>query len=87
MWPFTKAADESVLEMRKGYHTSVAYMDMQLGKVLAALEASRFRDRTIVVFMSDHGWSLGERGMFCKQSNFDLVARVPLMVKVPWLKS
>ena len=56
-----------------------------MGRLLAALEANGLQNNTAVVFHGDHGWHLGEQGGWCKQSNFDLIARVPLVVHVPWL--
>jgi len=58
-------------------------MDAQLGKVLDALEKSGVADRTIIVFLSDHGYHLGEHTLWGKTSNFELDARVPMMVHVP----
>ena len=74
---------ELVAEMRHGYFANIAYMDAQLGKVLDALDRSGAADRTIVVFVSDHGYHLGEHTQWGKTSNFELDARVPLMIAMP----
>ncbi|MGI9244475.1 MAG: exo-alpha-sialidase [Verrucomicrobiales bacterium] len=66
-----------------GYHACVSYMDAQLGIVLEALEKSGAADNTIIVFWADHGWKLGEHTSWCKHTNFEVDARVPLIVRVP----
>ena len=66
-----------------GYYASVVYMDRQVGKVLDALDRSGVRDRTIVIFTSDHGYHLGEHDFWAKVSLHDESARVPLIVCVP----
>jgi len=66
-----------------GYYASVCYMDAQVGKVLAALEASGQADRTIVIFTSDHGYHLGEHDFWAKVSLRDESAMVPLIIHVP----
>lgn len=71
------------LEMRHGYFANIAYLDAQLGKVLDALERSGVADRTIVVFVGDHGYHLGEHGLWGKTSNFEYDARVPFFLAVP----
>ena len=58
-------------------------MDEKIGRLLAALEATRLRDRTIVLFCSDHGDMLGERGLWYKMTFFEDSARVPLIVHAP----
>ena len=72
-----------VQEMRHGYFANVSYMDAQVGKVLAALERSGIADRTLVVFVGDHGYHIGEHGQWGKTSNFELDARVPLLIAPP----
>jgi len=74
---------EQVAEMRHGYFANISYMDAQLGKVLDALEASGAAGRTIVTFISDHGYHVGEHTLWGKTSNFELDARVPMLVRVP----
>jgi iduronate 2-sulfatase len=70
-------------EMRHGYFANIAFMDAQLGKVLDALEASGVADNTIVVFVSDHGYHIGEHTLWGKTSNFELDARVPMIIRAP----
>ena len=68
-----------------GYYASVAYMDRQVGKVMKALEESGVADRTIVIFTSDHGFSLMEHNRWSKHNLFNVENRVPLMIRVPGL--
>jgi iduronate 2-sulfatase len=69
-----------------GYYASVAFMDAQVGKVLAALKKSGVADRTIVIFTSDHGYHLGEHDFWAKVSLRDESAQVPLIISVPGQK-
>jgi iduronate 2-sulfatase len=75
--------DEQAAEMRHGYFANISYMDAQIGKVLAALESSGVADNTIVVFISDHGYHIGEHSLWGKTSNFELDARVPMLIHAP----
>ncbi len=74
---------EQAAEIRHGYFANISYMDAQLGKVLKALDDSGVADRTIVLFISDHGYHIGEHDQWGKTSNFELDARVPMLVAVP----
>lgn len=76
-----------VAEMRHGYFANISYMDAQVGKVLAALDEHKLRDRTVVVFLSDHGYHIGEHGLWAKTSCFEFDARVPLIVSTPKVKN
>ena len=69
-----------------GYYASVAYMDAQVGKVMAALRDANLVDKTIVVFTSDHGYHLGEHDFWAKVSLRDESAGVPLIICVPGKK-
>ncbi len=66
-----------------GYHAAVSYMDAQLGRVLDALDQTGFVRNTIVVLWGDHGWHLGDHGMWCKHTNYEHAARIPLIVAAP----
>ncbi len=66
-----------------GYFASVAYMDAQVGKVMAALQQAGLREKTIVIFTSDHGYHLGEHDFWAKVSLRDESAGVPLIISVP----
>ena len=74
---------EQIAEMRHGYFANISYMDAQVGKVLEALERSGVANRTLIVFAGDHGYHIGEHQQWGKTSNFELDARVPLMMAPP----
>ena len=68
---------------RACYHGLCTFLDRQIGKVLEALEASGQADRTLIVFTSDHGEMLGEKGFWGKSTMYDSAARVPLLLAGP----
>ena len=74
---------DQVRHLRHGYYASISFLDAQLGEVLDALEQGGHRDNTIIVFTSDHGFHIGEHGLWGKTTNFELDARVPLMISSP----
>jgi iduronate 2-sulfatase len=69
--------------LRHGYYAAISYMDAQVGVVLDALEAAGIADETVIVFWGDHGWQLGEHGLWHKHTNFELAVRSPLLIATP----
>ena len=74
---------ESAARARRAYYAAVSYVDEKVGELLRALDETGLRDDTIVVFGSDHGDMLGERGLWYKMTFFEDSARVPLVVHAP----
>lgn len=70
---------------RRGYYAAVEYMDEQVGLILDELKQRNLEENTIVVFFGDHGWHLGEFGMFEKFSNFEVALRTPMFIRAPSL--
>ena len=73
--------------LRHGYYASVSFMDAQVGRVLDELDRLGLRENTIVVLWGDHGWKLGEHNGWCKQTNFEVDTRSPLILAAPAMKT
>ena len=65
------------------YYTSVEYLDANVGRVLAALEASGHADDTLVIYTGDHGYMLGQHGRFEKHCGYEPAVRSPLLMRTP----
>ena len=81
--PGRRPNDADTLALRHGYYAAISYVDAQIGRVLTALRESGLGENTVVVFWSDHGYHLGEKTLWAKTSNFELDARVPLLIATP----
>lgn len=78
---------EQAAEWRHGYFANISYMDAQLGKVLDALEREGLTKNTIITFVGDHGYHIGEHTLWGKTSEFELDARVPMFISAPGMKT
>lgn len=78
-----KLSPDAIREMRHGYLANISYMDAQIGRVLDELDHQGLAEKTVIVFWSDHGYHLGEHTLWAKTSNFELDARVPLIITLP----
>ncbi len=76
------SADES-RDLRQAYYACISYTDAQVGRLLGELSRLGLDERTIVVLLGDHGYSLGEAEHWCKDTNFELDTHVPLMIRTP----
>lgn len=66
-----------------GYYAATSYMDAQLGRVLQTLDETGLSKNTIIVLWGDHGWHLGDHGIWCKHTNYQQATRIPVMVSAP----
>ena len=78
--------EEDVYRSRRAYFANISYIDDKVGELMEALRNCRMEDDTIIVFCSDHGDMLGERGLWFKMSFLEGSARVPLMISSPDMK-
>lgn len=76
-------ADDTQRTLIHGYHACISYMDAQLGRVLDALDKTGLAENTIIVLWGDHGWHLGDHGIWCKHTNYEQAARIPLVLVAP----
>jgi uncharacterized sulfatase len=77
---------ELAREAIAGYHAATSFMDAQVGRVLAALDRLHLRENTLIIYCVDHGWFLGEKGLFAKESLFEPAMHVPLIFSAPWIQ-
>ena len=82
-WHSYTLTEDMVARSRRAYFANISFVDDKIGQVLAALEATR--QEAVIVFVSDHGDMLGERGLWFKMTFFEGSARVPLMICAPGL--
>ena len=69
-----------------GYYAAMSYMDAQVGRVLDELDRLKLTDQTIVVLWGDHGYHLGDHGMWNKHTNYEQATRIPLIISTPTMK-
>ncbi len=80
-WRSFEITNDDIRKSRQAYFANISYLDDKIGEVLEALESTR--QEAIILFVSDHGDMLGERGLWFKMSFYEGSARVPLMVCAP----
>ena len=83
-WRNFDITDDNVRRARQGYFANISYLDDKIGSILKVLEDTR--QEAVVVFVSDHGDMLGERGLWFKMSMFEGSSRVPLMISMAGLE-
>lgn len=78
--------DSMARKLIHGYYACVSYTDALIGKLIRELERLELVKNTIVIIWGDHGWNLGEHGLWCKHCNYETSLRAPVILKVPWKK-
>ena len=80
-----KNPDEGLKRFTQAYLACVTAVDDNIGQVVNAIDNSKFKDNTIIVFVSDHGWTMGEKNHVYKNSLWEESTRVPLTIRAPGL--
>ena len=76
-------ADAKARELIRAYYAGISYVDAQVGRLLDALDQLNLRENTIVVLWGDHGYHLGDHGLWSEMTNFEAATRAPLIISVP----
>ncbi|MGI9408511.1 MAG: choline-sulfatase [Hyphomicrobiaceae bacterium] len=83
-WHNFEISEHDIRRSRRAYFANISYLDDKIGEILAVLDATK--QQAAIVFVSDHGDMLGERGLWFKMSFYEGSARVPLMISAPGLE-
>ena len=82
-WRNFNISEDDIRRSRRAYFANISYLDDKIGDVMEALRGTRQEEDTIILFVSDHGDMLGERGLWFKMSFFEGSSRVPMMICAP----
>ena len=85
--PYAPFSESTTRTIRKGYYAAVSWADDLVGQVLQKLDDNGLASSTVVVITSDHGFSLGEHGNWCKNSNYELSTRTPMWIRDPFAET
>ena len=80
-------SDANQRKTRHAYYACISYIDAQIGKVLDALDKNGLADNTVVMLWSDHGYHLGEKGLWGKTTNYELDTQVAMICRTPGMKA
>lgn len=83
---FAKFTDRERMDFLQSYYAGVSFTDRNVGRLMAELDRLKLWDSTVVVFIGDHGYHLGERGWWNKHTLYDRSCRAPLIVCAPGIK-
>jgi iduronate 2-sulfatase len=86
-WPNFGTTAQQARECIQAYDACVSFIDAQVGRLLKALDDQKLRENTIIVLCSDHGYHLGEHGLWRKNSLYEESTRAPLIISAPQLKT
>jgi iduronate 2-sulfatase len=81
--PHWGISEQAQRETIRAYYASISFLDANVGRLLDALDRLHLTDNTIVIFVSDHGYHLGEQGQWMKQTLFERSARAPMIMAGP----
>ncbi len=75
--------EDKIRQLRHGYYACVSYVDAQIGRLLDELDRTGMADNTVIALWGDHGFNLGEQGLWTKSNNYEWATHAPLIIAEP----